>query len=297
MIELLRTSFIHSSGKTHIEGAELLVQKREEYLSITEMAKLRNVTTETLRHYDRIGLLPPDYINEHNVRFYSVLKYEKLGTIKELKQLGMSLSEIKAYFENRNYQSSRELLQRQNGLVRNKMKSLIYLQKKIESKICFMDSLEDCIKIGKPYIKILPKRYYISSESKVGNEIELAYEAMQLERKVYENERCLPIYATARYGGIFSLEERNDKSVQIIMFLESFSEMLDASSMPEGKYLCIQKQGSFWEWKETIQQLKKIIQDENYKVEKPIIIENVLVDYTITDIEEERIFEFQVPIC
>ena len=57
MIELLRTSFIHSSGKTHIEGAELLVQKREEYLSITEMAKLRNVTTETLRHYDRIGLI------------------------------------------------------------------------------------------------------------------------------------------------------------------------------------------------------------------------------------------------
>ena len=189
--------------KTHIEGAELLVQKERRIFKYNRDGKLRNVTTETLRHYDRIGLLPPDYINEHNVRFYSVLKYEKLGTIKELKQLGMSLSEIKAYFENRNYQSSRELLQRQNGLVRNKMKSLIYLQQKIESKICFMDSLEDCIKIGKPYIKILPKRYYISSESKVGNEIELAYEAMQLERKVYENERCLPIYATARYGGIF----------------------------------------------------------------------------------------------
>lgn len=134
--------------------------KKEEYLSITDMAKLRNVTTETLRHY-------------------SVLKYEKLGTIKELKQLGMSLSEIKAYFENRNYQSSRELLEKQNTLIQNQIKSLTYLQEKINSKLSLMDSLEGNVRTGEPYIKILPKRYYIPTENKVENEIELAYEAMK----------------------------------------------------------------------------------------------------------------------
>lgn len=270
--------------------------KKEEYLSITDMAKLRNVTTETLRHYDRIGLLQPDFVNEHNVRYYSVLKYEKLGTIKELKQLGMSLSEIKAYFENRNYQSSRELLEKQNQLIQNQIKSLTYLQEKINSKLSLMDSLEGNVKTGEPYIKILPKRYYIPTENKVENEIELAYEAMKLEQKIYEKEEYLPIYATARYAGIFSLEERNEKSVQVIMFTENLAGMRDTRVLPGGKFLCVQKRGSFWERKECIRLLYQVIRDREYKILKPIVIENVLVDYTITDREEERLFEFQIPI-
>lgn len=270
--------------------------RKEEYLSITDMAKLRDVTTETLRHYDRIGLLPPDFVNERNVRYYSVLKYEKLGTIKELKQLGMSLSEIKGYFENRNYQSSRALLEKQNELIQDQMKSLINLQEKINGKISFLNGIESSVKVGKPYIKHLPKRYYISSEKKVKNEIELSYEAMRLEQKIYKNEECVPIYATARYGGIFSLQDRNEKSVRLIIFLENETDIRDSMVLPEGKFLCVQSRGSFWEREKSLRLLYRIIEEEKYKIVKPIIIENVLIDYTITDIEEERLFEFQIPI-
>ena len=35
----------------------------ENYLNITQLAGLRNATTETLRHYDRIGLLKPAYVD------------------------------------------------------------------------------------------------------------------------------------------------------------------------------------------------------------------------------------------
>lgn len=44
-----------------------------ELLSISELAKLRQVTTETLRYYDRIGLLKPVYVDpETNYRYYSI---------------------------------------------------------------------------------------------------------------------------------------------------------------------------------------------------------------------------------
>ena len=33
-------------------------------LSISELAKLKNITSETLRHYDRIDLLKPDYVTK-----------------------------------------------------------------------------------------------------------------------------------------------------------------------------------------------------------------------------------------
>ena len=61
-------------------------------MSITELAKLRQVTSETLRYYDRIGLITPDYVDpQTRYRYYSIRQYEKLGTIKELRQLGMSI--------------------------------------------------------------------------------------------------------------------------------------------------------------------------------------------------------------
>ena len=64
-------------------------------LTITELAKLKNITSETLRHYDRIDLLKPNYVSESGHRYYSIRQYEKLGTILELKKIGMSLKEIK----------------------------------------------------------------------------------------------------------------------------------------------------------------------------------------------------------
>ena len=36
----------------------------ETNFSIGEMSKLHNISVQTLRHYDKIGLLKPSYINE-----------------------------------------------------------------------------------------------------------------------------------------------------------------------------------------------------------------------------------------
>ncbi|WP_066369112.1 MerR family DNA-binding transcriptional regulator [Neobacillus fumarioli] len=48
-------------------------------LSIGEMAKLRKVTVETLRHYDKIGLLKPYYVDPNTgYRYYSTYQYEIL---------------------------------------------------------------------------------------------------------------------------------------------------------------------------------------------------------------------------
>ena len=75
-------------------------------LSISELAKLKNITSETLRHYDRIDLLKPDYVTKSGRRMYSIRQYEKLGTILELRAIGMSLHEIQEYFNNRNLKKS-----------------------------------------------------------------------------------------------------------------------------------------------------------------------------------------------
>ena len=53
------------------------MESTSELLSISEMARLRKVTTETLRHYDRIGLFTPSYISpDTGYRYYSFMQYE-----------------------------------------------------------------------------------------------------------------------------------------------------------------------------------------------------------------------------
>ncbi|MCI5493803.1 MAG: MerR family transcriptional regulator [Lachnospiraceae bacterium] len=272
------------------------VQRKEEYLSITDMARLRNVTTETLRHYDRIGLLQPDYVNEQHIRYYSVLKYEKLETIRELKQLGMSLNEIKAYFEKRDYESSKKLLETQDRLLQKQIHDLMCIREKVWKKRQFLNDLEAEHVSKEPYVRYFQKRSYLLSEHRVENEVELAYEAMQLERRIYETEAYLPIYATARYGGIFPINEQNRRDIHVLMFYEDISEDTDAHVLPEGYYLCLRMRGSFWKRRESLRQLHQILEERQYQIIQPVIIENVLIDYTITDVEKERLFEFQIPV-
>ena len=73
----------------------------ESYFSIGEMAKLHNISIETLRHYDRQNLLKPDYINPNTgYRYYSMKSFFKMDIIKKCKAIGFSLEEIKETMKN-----------------------------------------------------------------------------------------------------------------------------------------------------------------------------------------------------
>ncbi len=74
----------------------------------------------TLRYYDEIGLVTPDYINEDNgYRYYSFEKLTLIGKIQELKGAGLQLEDIRAIIDDNLSASQRlELLaQRKNDLV------------------------------------------------------------------------------------------------------------------------------------------------------------------------------------
>lgn len=64
-------------------------------LMIGKVANLYDITVQTLRHYDKIGLFRPEVINpETGYRYYSVLQLRELEYILFLRQLHFSLPEI-----------------------------------------------------------------------------------------------------------------------------------------------------------------------------------------------------------
>ena len=62
--------------------------------SIGEAAKIAGTTTETLRHYDRIGLLKPAKEDESGYRIYTQEDIVRINTITALRRMRMSLNEI-----------------------------------------------------------------------------------------------------------------------------------------------------------------------------------------------------------
>ena len=67
----------------------------EKLFSISKTAKMVNMTAETLRHYDRIGLCHPHKVDEYTgYRYYSEQEIVQLNTISALRSMDLSLEEI-----------------------------------------------------------------------------------------------------------------------------------------------------------------------------------------------------------
>ncbi|WP_242967913.1 MerR family transcriptional regulator [Tepidibacter mesophilus] len=63
---------------------------------IGDFSKMSKTTIKTLRYYDEIGLLKPEYVdNFTGYRFYTTVQLVKLHRIKSLIQISLSIDETK----------------------------------------------------------------------------------------------------------------------------------------------------------------------------------------------------------
>lgn len=70
-------------------------------LTVGEMARLNHVSEQTLRLYDREGLLCPCVRKENGYRYYDIKQSVELDVIQYMKSLGISLKEIRQQLKTR----------------------------------------------------------------------------------------------------------------------------------------------------------------------------------------------------
>jgi len=88
--------------------------EKNDLFQIGEVSRLFHVSAGTLRHYEKIGLLQPEYTDpDTGYRYYSVRQFECLNTIRYLRALDMPLENIMQFLENRYLDHMCRLLQRQ----------------------------------------------------------------------------------------------------------------------------------------------------------------------------------------
>lgn len=68
-------------------------------IEISELARRAGVTTATIRHYDRWGLLPPTVRGPGGTRQYDAQSVDRLMLIRRIRETGLSVEETSAVFD------------------------------------------------------------------------------------------------------------------------------------------------------------------------------------------------------
>lgn len=270
----------------------------EKLLSITQVAKYRKIPTERLRYYDRIGILQPDYVDPlTGRRFYSAEQCEKLGTIKELRKMNLSLQEISEYFNNRNLEKSQRILQKRYELLEEEIKEKLEISRVLAQKLEFIRKIGDMdFKLDTPQIKQLDERYALKGKRNKFRTGSTGIEFMKLEETIGGTS---PVVATNKVAMTISnsvLENAIDNSVCPIIFCtKEESKRSSFTTLPAGKYVCAYHRNCYSYLGEIIMKMRYFAEDNGCKLcDEGLMIYQL--DITLTDIHDETIIEIQFPL-
>src|SRR5690625_3288432 len=129
-----------------------------------EFAYLCGVKKQTLFHYDDIGLLNPEYKSENGYRYYSVQQAEIFNVIEMLKEIEMSLAEIKDFLHFQTPEETVVLLTEKEAMMKKKIEKMQRTQQMIINKKKRIEEVLqlnfDCFTIEK-----IETEYYVLSEN------------------------------------------------------------------------------------------------------------------------------------
>lgn len=112
-------------------------------LSIGEMASLFEVSVDTLRYYDKEGLLSPSRSAENSYRYYSIHEITKLMSILFLRKIDVPMKEIRNRIEEYNLNDTHSLLIKNKMIIDAKIKELKLLEKTIDKQIQIIDNYRE----------------------------------------------------------------------------------------------------------------------------------------------------------
>ena len=207
----------------------------EKYFSVGEAAKAVHTTSETLRHYDRIGLVKPSRKDEWtNYRYYTEQDIVRLNTVRALQLMDLPLKEIKKVLEYDDLEKIVDFLAQAEKKADEKIAALQYSKSKIQlAKAGYERKLQGKQKSGKTFIKDYPERVILLSDT--------------LEMPTLDNLRN---YLSHFYDKVtpalkeqFSFEDlagiyTENGITRLFAACIRYVEIDGLKTLPKGKYLC-----------------------------------------------------------
>lgn len=271
-------------------------------LKIGEMARLNHVSIPTLRLYDELKLLSPSYIdNETGYRYYNIKQNARLDLIQYLKELGMSLSEIKELLDKKDIRQIEAKLILKKKQVKEQIELLELRKNAIAREIENIERFTSSPDIGMITIEYIPHRKIYSMETEINfydYDIEM-YENILLDLKNNMNKNNLPQIYYTNAGTILKKENYLNhvyKSNEIFIFVDDdFPSNTSIKRIESGIYACIYLD-NFDDEIEYAEKLLNYCHEHNYIINGDYICE-VLTELNFFDNQKRSMYlRLQVPV-
>lgn len=267
----------------------------KDFFTIGEMSKLFNIKITTLRYYDEIGLLKPQYTNgETKYRYYSTQQFERLNSIKYLRALGVPISELLDFFNYREIDTLVEMLKKQQAEIVQKKQELEQIERKISRRLIQIDDAVNTPLDTIAEVK-LPKwrAAYLRREYSLGDDIEYPISELSTNygvgRDIFLGKIGISISVSDlrsnrfdRYSGIFMILEDEDNT--------NTSEI----TFPAREYLQIRFKGTHMDAECYYKKLFEYMKKHHYELADDSI-EITLIDYGITNDTDKYVTEILLP--
>lgn len=268
----------------------------KDLFTIGEISKIFGINPKTLRYYDEIHLFKPIFTDSiTGYRYYSSDQFEQLNTINYLKVLEMPLKDIKKHLDNRSINYINELLKKQKLLTEQRINSLLAVQKKIDLRINFLDSLKD-IKLDKIEEISFQARsvYYLKTDIKNNFDIELSIKKLEKLENINNGVFIGKVGLSLNKENIINENFDNYNGIFILIEDDEVKNP-NTKTFEKGIYVTLSFRGTHKEAPLHYKTLLEYIKLMNYKIIGDSF-ERTLIDFALTDDISEYITEIQIPI-
>ena len=241
--------------------------------SIGDIAKLFNLSAGTLRHYETLGLITPEYTDpDTGYRYYSVRQFEPLNTVRYLRMLNMPLGSIGDFLQNRDVDVIEQKLRRQKEEILEKQRELAVIE-----------------------VKMLPPCRLVWVEKPLSIDDSLD---MELPIRRLDSAQDTAVFLGKVGVGISRdnlLGERFDKYDCIFLILDEDEDFEGAKCLPEAKCVSLRYCGSHREAAAQYKTLSRYMR-ENELSPAGFSREVTMIDFGITCDPEKFVTEITIPV-
>lgn len=271
-------------------------------LLVGQMAAINNISQQTLRLYDRMGLLRPHIVDSQNgYRYYHINQSARLDMIQYMKACGMTLKEIKSQLDSRDRDLIKGLLKKRYDAIGRDMAELRRNRAAIARTLENYRRYETLPRGGEVFMEYIPQRkiYKHVSGWNFFDQDYTGYEFMLRDLKQNLTDQNLPAIYFCNVGTIIRKEKllaRELFSNEVFVFLDnSYAGPGEIEIIPGGTYIALCSD-DFYKEAENVTHLLRHIARRKLEIAGDYICEVITEFPVFENNRPEMFYKVQIPV-
>lgn len=265
----------------------------KDYYKINEISKMYGIGVDSLRYYEKLGILKP-HRDVNGYRLYNLKEMYKLNMIRDLRRLDFSMQQIKEYLDGQSVGNTLALLSQEEELVQEQMKELKVRERDIHERVSALKTALK-IKTGVMEVRRIPARRCVQISEHITRDEEMDFIMKKLQRKHEDKIRDL---GNQTVGAFLSVDDllRGVSNVydSVFFVLEPGAEEYDFE-FHEGTYLSYFYRGDYNQNKDRVREVMEYAHRKGLCLSgRPF--ELYRIDNRDTAQEEEFLTEIQIEV-